>query len=332
MSTQPVDAVVVEETPVLPRTVTSDRGGDLVRHRSAGSTALVAGATAGERLRVATEIATQLDDVVKRQGLRTKIGRRKVVKPDGTEVWEDAFHIDIAGWQTLAAFLELAVVPVWTRRVIDPATGEAERVTYTVRREVFAKGTRKAAIKDGTAIVERVETADVDGYSWEARVEVYKDGALVSAGEAMCSRTEETWRDRDDHSLQSMSQTRAASKAIAGVARWIVTLAGYTGTPQEEMPAMDEDGAARAPDVGPDASDDLKRVCSAATAYVLDGDVAAVDDTLARLSHQFDGRFPTAAGQAIVLLAGAIKRHHEAADLAAATATREPEATEGTGA
>jgi hypothetical protein len=33
-----------------------------------------------------------------------------------------------------------------------------------------------------------------------------------------------------------MAQTRATSKALGSVLRWIVTLSGYSGTPAEEMP------------------------------------------------------------------------------------------------
>lgn len=68
-------------------------------------------------------------------------------------------------------------------------------------------------------------------------VEVFKDGALIAAGDGMCSRTEETWRDRDDYALRGMAQTRATSRAIAGAAKWIVALAGYSTTPAEEYGA-----------------------------------------------------------------------------------------------
>lgn len=264
---------------------------------SAASTAIVAGATAAERLAAATEIATQLDDVIKTQGLRTRIGRRKITKGDRDE-WVDNFHIDIEAWQTVAAFLGMAPVPVWTRRVIDPATGEPERVTYEVRREIYAKGTKKDAIKDGTAIVERVEAAQVDGYSWEARVEVYKDGALVSAGEAMCSRTEESWRSSSDHDVRSMAATRAARNAIAGVAKWVITLAGYRGAPETAPP-------------GSQASDELRQVTDHALAYLLDGDVDATDAVTEKLAGQFEGTLPANALQAILIVAKAVKDARE---------------------
>ena len=69
----------------------------------------------------------------------------------------------------------------------------------------------------------------------------------MGAGEAQCSRTEEKWRSDDDFALRGMAQTRATSRAVGATARWIVTLAGYSGTPSEDMPDQGENGT------GPDA-------------------------------------------------------------------------------
>ena len=74
------------------------------------------------------------------------------------------------------------------------------------------------------------------GNGWEARVEARTlDGRIVGSAEAMCTRDEKTWRNRDDYALRSMAQTRATSKALASPLRFVVTLAGYEGTPAEEM-------------------------------------------------------------------------------------------------
>lgn len=309
-STQlPLDAPPGEDNagPAEPPT-TAPVAMTLARRPATGAhAALVAGATAADRIHVATEIATQLDHVIKAQGLRTKIGRRKITKPDGSEEWADRFHIDVEAWQTLAAFLELAVVPVWTRPVCDPATGHPVFTPYTVRREVFPKGTKAADIRSGQAQPERVETADVVGFSWEARVEVYKDGALVSAGEAMCSRTEESWRDDSDHDLRSMAVTRAVRNGIANAAKWIVALAGYGDAAPTETAAAE-------------ASDELRQVARNALGYLLDGDVTAADQLVERLLAEFDERFPTVAGQAIAITASAVKQHREERAREASTA------------
>jgi hypothetical protein len=83
--------------------------------------------------------------------------------------------------------------------------------------------------------------ATADG--WEARVEARTlDGRVVGAAEAMCSKSERTWRSRDDYALRSMAQTRATSKALRGPLGFVVTLAGYEATPAEEMPAEGTEG------------------------------------------------------------------------------------------
>lgn len=73
---------------------------------------------------------------------------------------------------------------------------------------------------------------------WEARVEARTlDGRVIGAAEAECLRAESTWKNRDDYALRSMAQTRATSKALASVLRFVATLGGAAGTPAEEMPA-----------------------------------------------------------------------------------------------
>ncbi len=70
---------------------------------------------------------------------------------------------------------------------------------------------------------------------WEARVEVVNlSGAVISA--ASCTRDEANWGKRDDYALRSMAQTRATSKALRMPLGFIAVLAGYSGTPAEEMP------------------------------------------------------------------------------------------------
>jgi hypothetical protein len=94
---------------------------------------------------------------------------------------------------------------------------------------------------------------EVDGKraGWEARVEVVtRDGSVVGAAESMCTRDESTkkrdgavlhrWADADEHAVRSMAQTRATSKALATCLRFVAVLAGFAGTPAEEMP---RDGA-----------------------------------------------------------------------------------------
>lgn len=71
---------------------------------------------------------------------------------------------------------------------------------------------------------------------WEARVEARStDGRVVGAAEAECLTDENRWSRADDYAVRSMAQTRATSKALASVLRFVATLGGASGTPAEEM-------------------------------------------------------------------------------------------------
>jgi hypothetical protein len=73
---------------------------------------------------------------------------------------------------------------------------------------------------------------------WEARaVARTMAGRTVGAAEAMCSKSESTWRNRDDYAIRSMAQTRAVSKALRLPLGFIMELAGYSATPAEELSA-----------------------------------------------------------------------------------------------
>jgi hypothetical protein len=83
------------------------------------------------------------------------------------------------------------------------------------------------------------KTGDLEGYI--ARVEVFRfsTGEMIGAAECGCFYAEQfygkpRWQDR--HAVISMAQTRASSKALGSTLRWIPELAGYSGTPAEEMP------------------------------------------------------------------------------------------------
>ncbi len=78
-------------------------------------------------------------------------------------------------------------------------------------------------------------TKDLEN-GYEARVEAKtKDGAVVGAAEAICTRAEKNWSNRDDFALKSMAQTRATAKALRMPLGFVMTLAGYQATPAEEM-------------------------------------------------------------------------------------------------
>lgn len=74
--------------------------------------------------------------------------------------------------------------------------------------------------------------------SYESYVEIVKfnDGTVVGGASALCSRKEKRWSNADEYAVRSMSVTRAVGKAFRISFSWIVTLAGYSATNEEEMP------------------------------------------------------------------------------------------------
>lgn len=115
-------------------------------------------------------------------------------------------------------------------------------------------------------IVEWTRQTD-DG--WEARVVARTlSGAEVGAAEAMCSRKESSWKNRDDYAIRSMAQTRAVSKALRHPLGFVMTLAGYSATPEAEI----SDGAGVSePDTGLPKPTSWKDVEDLLIAYEDDG-------------------------------------------------------------
>lgn len=112
-------------------------------------------------------------------------------------------HLLVEAWTLLGSMLGVYPVVVWTR-----------------------------PIKQGDIIL-----------GWEARVEARtRDGGVVGSAESMCMRSENTWKNRDEFAIRSMAQTRATSKALATPLRFVAVLAGFAGTPAEEMPSAGASG------------------------------------------------------------------------------------------
>jgi hypothetical protein len=90
-----------------------------------------------------------------------------------------------------------------------------------------------------TAIVTDIEdVTPVDGKpKYKATVEVIHNptGQLVSRGFALCSQTESKKSGFDEYAVASMAQTRAIGKAYRNILAWLPKLAGYEGTPAEEI-------------------------------------------------------------------------------------------------
>lgn len=68
-------------------------------------------------------------------------------------------------------------------------------------------------------------------------------GTIITRANASVSSFERNWRGRDEYAMKSMAQTRATGKACRLAFSWIMSMAGFAGTPAEDMTG----GAAPAP-------------------------------------------------------------------------------------
>lgn len=114
-------------------------------------------------------------------------------------------HVTIEGWQSLAAMTGHSVEVQWSR----PVEGM----------EPNGQGVR----------------------AWEARAVVTdQNGRVVAAGESMAEPAEKAPWTKTNFSVRSMAQTRAMSRALSSRMRYIVQLAGFSGTPAEEVGGEDK--------------------------------------------------------------------------------------------
>jgi hypothetical protein len=134
----------------------------------------------------------------------------------------------------------------------------------------------------------------------EAIVRAIAPNGQCQDGDGYCSIDERRFKDargrqRIEQDLRATAMTRAKSRAIAD----LVGMGDISADELEETP------------FGPESSPGLRDVARQALAYLLDGDLDATDRALERLADQFDGRFPVAGGQAVVLVANAVRDRRE---------------------
>jgi len=95
-----------------------------------------------------------------------------------------------------------------------------------------------------------VDVWGVKGFKAQADVIDNRTGYVVGGAEAYCMTDEENWTTKPMFQVASMAQTRAGSKAQSNMLRWVVVLAGYRGTPAEEMTGKERTSGANAGDDG----------------------------------------------------------------------------------
>ena len=88
-----------------------------------------------------------------------------------------------------------------------------------------------------SAVVRSAGPVEIDGVKGaESFVElVDEQGRVIGGAIALCLRDEPNWRNKPFFQLISMAQTRAVSKAFRIKLGWVASMAGYSGTPAEEM-------------------------------------------------------------------------------------------------
>lgn len=117
-------------------------------------------------------------------------------------------HLDYEAWLTLGRFFGASPVTEWTRPI--------ER------------------------------SGQVVGY--ECRVNVVDaQGRVIGGAEGCCMFEESNWKGKPEYAVKSMAQTRTAGKALRSVFGFVAVLAGYSGTPSEEMSNGWEHGQGQRP-------------------------------------------------------------------------------------
>ncbi len=151
----------------------------------------------------ASQIATELRAVVDANGLAIKMGKGE--------------HLKVEAWLTCGAMCGCSPQTEWVRPITAGVGEDAQPIGYLARVSTV-----------------RLQT-----------------GEVICAAECACMADEKTkkkgtgeivprWLGPDGspewHAIISMAQTRATSKAMGQALRWIPVLAGYSGTPAEEVP------------------------------------------------------------------------------------------------
>lgn len=79
---------------------------------------------------------------------------------------------------------------------------------------------------------------------WQAEAEIVQmtTQKVISRGFAICSKAESKKKSFDEYAILSMAQTRAIGKAYRNVIGWVMKIAGYEGTPAEEMKSTPTEG------------------------------------------------------------------------------------------
>ncbi len=169
----------------------------------------------------ATAIAQQLSAIIKEKGLSVRIGSSN--------------HLKVEAWCTVASMVGVSPITEWSREIRDPETGRLDGFRARVQVVRIATGAAVGGSEAACWANEIQRTWDKDAkryiflHRWSDYCPRYRD---VPRDPCLAPIT---W-----HAVESMAITRATSKSIGQVLRWIPVLAGYSGTPAEEMTGQRE--------------------------------------------------------------------------------------------
>jgi len=154
--------------------------------------------------------------------------------------------IDAQTGETITT-LALREVPAETLAAAHRAAAALQDVIRKKAKPVLFKGEQYLEFEDWQTVgrfyavtakavsVEPVTLGDASGFKAVATA-ITAEGREISRAEALCLNDEANWKGKPIFQLASMAQTRACAKALRNVLAWVVVLAGYRGTPAEELP------------------------------------------------------------------------------------------------
>jgi hypothetical protein len=228
-----IDVTEVEETP---------RPAPLAHHEpqpaQGGALALFGTTDPVEVVEKASAVAAALMAPVERNGLYLE-----------KEGGRGGKYLQVEAWTLLGSMLQVRAIPQPTQKEPDHQGNWHPPITHTETQRSHSKwckqgprnrkGETDHPQQDGCDVYEKeITVVDEPGAGgFTCRVEaIDAAGNVIGASSSRCMWEEARWRTADAYALESMAQTRGISKALSGPLRFIVELAGFKGTPAEEIP------------------------------------------------------------------------------------------------
>ena len=165
---------------------------------------------------------------------KSRLDRRQQMAENELAVREPQLALGQLMFDDPAAMIAQAkVVATMLKEVI---TSQGLYVTISKKNYVLVEGWTTLGAMLGVA-PRTVSVEEIKEGVFEAVVELVQsaNGTIIGRGIAECG-ADEPWASRDRYARKSMAITRATGKAYRLSYSWIIKLAGYEGTPAEEMP------------------------------------------------------------------------------------------------